>query len=98
MGLGDAIPTGIATGVSGTLLGSPVVNTITTGATATLAAGVYVIITVGADIRSQVFDGAAWQNVDAAGAPFAVYYSDGVNMRFINNAATSQSFTSLKIG
>lgn len=98
MGLGDAIPTGIATGTSGSLLGAAVVNSIGIGATFTLAAGVYVIYVVGAAVRPQVFDGTAWQNVEAAALPQSVYYSDGINFRFINNGAGAQSFTSQKIG
>jgi len=98
MGFSDKIPTGIATGVSGTLMGSPVVTAIAAQTRYIPTAGDYFFYAVGANVQVQIFDGAAWQNVTAVGVGGFESF-DGANVGFFNGAAgASQNVTTQKAG
>ena len=97
MGL-DTVPTGIATGTAGSLLGTPVVNSLTANAVAVLAVGTYSLYAMGSNIRYEVFDGSVWQIIVPVGTQAALIYSDGTNYRLNNIGATTQTATTIKIG
>jgi hypothetical protein len=108
MGL-DTVPTGIITGVAGSLMSGPLVITVPAGGnvvlgpalatpTLPLGAGLYCITAMGANVTYQVFDGNAWQNIVAAGVAAPFIYSDGISFRFANAAGAPQNVTLQKIG
>lgn len=93
MGFGDKVPTGIATGVSGTLMGTESVQALAAGAGYTPAAGDYFVRAVGANIQVQILDsGGAWQAAAVAGV--GGYFSfDGVSVRLFNTGGAQQNVT-----
>jgi hypothetical protein len=95
----DTVPMGVATGVAGSLIATPVVNSIpANNGVLVLPAGVYVMYAVGANVSYQVQDaGGAWNNVSAV-AVGGLIYSDGTNFRFLNTAGAPQNVTTAKIG
>src|SRR5258705_12987414 len=94
----DTVPTGISTGVSGSLLGSPVANSVPANGVLVLAAGVYSLYAMGANTRYEVFDGSVWQILVAVGGISPLIYSDGINYRFANVTGVVQTATTIKIG
>ena len=98
MGL-DTIPTGIATGVAGSLLGARVVNNVPANGTLVLLPGIYVLVAMGLNVSYQVQDDAGgWNNVVAINTAAPLIYSDGTNFRFNNAAGAIQTATTIKIG
>jgi len=98
MGFGDKVPLGIATGLSGTLMGTEVVTAIAAGAAFVPACGDYYVRAVGANITVQVLDSSgAWNNVTAVGV--GGYFSfDGACVRLFNAAGVSQNVTTQRAG
>lgn len=98
MGFGDKVPLGIATGLSGTLMGTEVVTAIPAGTAFVPTAGDYYVRNVGANVTVQVLDSAgAWNNVTAAGV--GGYFSfDGACVRLFNAGVGAQNVTLQKAG
>ena len=94
----DFVPTGIATGISGTLMGTEVVTTIAAAGRYIVPAGVYYLYAVGANCQLQVLNSAGvWQNVFAAGVG-GLIASEGTNVGVVNNGAGNQTVTTQKLG
>lgn len=94
----DFIPTGVATGVSGSIFGAQVTTAIAAAGTFVPAVGNYYAYGLGADVRFQIQDAVgAWNNVYLAGAGGFVC-SDGTNVRFLNSGVGSENVTLIKIG
>ena len=94
----DFVPTGIATGVSGSIMGTQVTTAIGAGLAFVPDAGVYYAYGLGADVRMQIRDsGGAWNNVLAT-AVGGMFCSDASNVRFINNGVASENITLIKVG
>ncbi len=96
--IGGQIPTGIATGVAGSLFSAQVVNSIAAAGTFVPAAGQYYAYAMGADVRFQIQDLTGWVNVLAAGISPGEFETDGTNIRFINNGVSAETVTTVKIG
>lgn len=97
----DFIPTGIATGVVGSLFATEVTQAVAAQTRFVLPAGTYYVYTVGTDIRLQVqASGGVWNNITAIGViPGGVLVSDGVNIAMWNAHATaSENITYIKVG
>src|SRR5258706_357556 len=106
----DTVPTGISTGVSGSLLGSPVANSVPANGVLVLAAGSYSLYALGAvgvplgdhycydiggDIVVQILTSQGdWKTVSVG----SLVSSDGANVRFFNGGLAIQSITTQKIG
>ena len=98
MGFDNRVPTGIATGVSGTLMGSEVITSIAAAARFIPAAGDYYMYAVGADVRVQVQDSTGtWQNVTAV-AVGGFISCDGTNVGLRNSGAGAENVTLQKCG
>lgn len=96
----DFVPTGVATGVSGSIFAAEVVTAISdSNGTFVPAPGLYYAYAVGADVNLQVQDSTgSWQDVLAA-AKGGLICSDGVNVRFINTGSGGdENVTLIKIG
>lgn len=94
----DFVPTGVQTGLSGSICAAQVITSILAAGNSVIAPGLYLFYAVGANITLQVQDSAgAWNNVTAIGVGGMVC-SDGTNMRFNNAGAGTQTVTSVKIG
>jgi hypothetical protein len=95
----DFIPTGVATGTAGSIMGNPVLTTILASGNSVVPVGNYYYYAVGVTTRLQILDNvAAWNNVTAVGVGGFVC-ADGVNLRFLNgNAGASETVTLIKIG
>lgn len=94
----DFLPTGIATGLSGALTGSAVINAVPGLGALVIPAGLYAMYAVGANITYQVQDqNGAWQNITVAGVG-GIIVSDGTNFRWNNTNAAAQNVTTIKIG
>ncbi len=94
----DFVPTGIQTGVAGSMMGTEVVTTIAAATRVILAAGLYFYYAVGVNITLQVLDSTgAWQNVTAAGVG-GVAPSDGTDVAFFNAGGGNQTVKTQKIG
>ena len=97
MGLQGQIPTGVATGVSGSLFAAQVVTTIAAAGTYVPAAGNYYAYALGADLVMEVQDsGGIWRAVTAAGVSPNNFETDGTNIRFRSPAGGAISL--IKIG
>lgn len=98
---GNKVPTGIATGTAGSLMGTEVVNAVAANTGFVLASGDYYVTVVAAAIRFEVIDSAGvWQIFLAAGTA-GLLTSDGTNVRAFNTNASggaSANFRSQKIG
>jgi hypothetical protein len=104
MGL-DFVPTGILTGVAGSVFAAPQVVTLAHGAVSVIAAGVYWLYATDADMDLEVVTSATtptWTKIkDGDAAPLGVLImSDGTNVRLHNShASTDGEVASLiKIG
>lgn len=94
---GDKVPTGVATGVAGTLMGTEVLNTVLANGVLLVPVGDYYVYAVGANITVQIQDSlGVWNNVTAAGVGGLVS-SDGANVRFSNAAAANQTVKTQKL-
>jgi len=97
MGL-DFIPTGVATGLSGSIMAKEVTTTIGAGLTFIPAAGVYYAYGVGADVKYQIQDsGGTWRDVSAVTVG-GLIVSDGTNTRYINGGGGNETVSLIKIG
>ncbi len=95
----DFIPTGVATGVSGSIFAKEVVTVIAAAGTFVPAAGLYYAYAEGADVVAQVQDsGGAWNTITGAAVPSGLVISDGVNLRFFNSGVGSENVTLIKVG
>ena len=92
------IPTGIATGIAGSILAKEVVQAIAAGARFVLPAGDFYVYAVGADVRLQILDSTGvWNNLTAAGVgPGGLVTADGVGLGFVNNGGVSENITFIK--
>jgi hypothetical protein len=97
----DFIPTGVATGVSGSIMHTEVTTSIpSVGPTGFFIpdAGIYYAYGVGADVNLQIQDSAGvWQDVWAA-AVGGIFTSDAVNVRFVNLGGYAEDVTLIKVG
>ena len=93
----DFVPTGIATGTSGSIMGNQVTTAIAAGGNYVPAAGVYYAYAVGANTQLQIQDTNGWQNVFAV-AVGGMFCADGTNIRFLNGGGGSQNVTLIKVG
>jgi hypothetical protein len=95
----DFIPTGVQTGLSGSITAAPQVVTIGAGGNYVVPAGSYTAYAVGANTQLQVQDATpAWQAVSAVSVGIPFFCSDGTNYRFQNAGGGSQTVTLIKIG
>lgn len=97
----DFVPTGIATGLSGSIFGKGVVNVITPGAGGAFipAAGLYYAYGQGAGIIFEVLDDLGnWNAPNAVGVSPCMFVSDAVDVRFRNTTGGNQNVTLIKVG
>src|SRR2546428_13240340 len=89
------IPTGIATGIAGSILAKEVVQAIAAGARFVLPAGDFYVYAVGADVRLQILDSTGvWNNLTAAGVgPGALVTADGVGLALFNAGGRAGNLT-----
>ena len=98
MSFGGKVSLGIATGLSGALMGNAVVTPVAAGARVVPVQGDYVFYAVGANITLQVLDQAGvWNNVTAAGVGGYMTF-DGATVGFFNAAGVAQNVTLQKAG
>jgi len=99
MGLQGQNPTGVATGVNGSLCSKEITTVIGAGLAFIPAAGQYYAYGLGVDVRFQVQDsGGGWNNLAAAGVGLGNFETDGTNVRVINNGGGSENITLIKVG
>lgn len=94
----DFLPTGVATGVSGSIMGAQTVVSILTGGHYVVPIGTYYAYALGAAVKLQVQDsGSVWRDVSAVTIG-GMLISDGTNVRFVNGGVGTQTVTLVKIG
>jgi hypothetical protein len=96
--MNNKLPTGIATGSTGSMVANSVTEDIAAAGSFVVPVGDYVFYAVGATTRLQVRDeNGGWQNVWAV-AIGGFVHSDGTNFRFQNAGGGQESVTYHKIG
>lgn len=91
------LSTGLPTG-TGSVFQAPITQAIASATRFVLPVGEFIVYSLGADVRLQVFDGAVWQNVTAAGVGIPYVASDGTNVALINNGAGIENALYIQIG
>ena len=97
----DFVPTGIATGVSGSIFSKALTTVIVPGAGGAFipAAGLFYAYGLGAGIIFEVQDDSGvWNAPAAAGVSPGMFCSDAVNVRFRGTAGGNQNVVTIKIG
>ncbi len=97
----DFVPTGIATGLSGSIFGKALTTVIVPGAGGAFipAAGLFYAYGLGANVVFEVLDDSGvWNAPAAAGVSPGLFCSDGVDVRFRNAGGGNQNVVTIKIG
>lgn len=96
----DFVPTGIATGLSGSIFSKATTTVIVPGAAGAFipTAGLYYAYGLGAGVQMEILDDSGVWNLVGLAGQGQMFCSDGTNLRFRNTGGGNQNVLTIKIG